>query len=40
MYVMDRMLHGEIKGGFIFGVNPMNSFPNTNKMRVALDNLD
>ena len=29
-----------MKGGFIFGVNPMNSFPNTNKMRLALDNLD
>ncbi len=40
MYVMDKMYHGKIKGGFIFGVNPMNSFPNTNKMRKALDNLD
>ncbi len=40
MYVMDKMYHGTIKGGFVFGVNPMNSFPNTNKMRKALDNLD
>ena len=40
MYVMDKMYHGKIKGGFVFGVNPMNSFPNTNKMRKALANLD
>ena len=40
MYVMDKMYHGKMKGGFIFGVNPMNSFPHTNKMRKALDNLD
>ena len=40
MYVMDKMYHGKIKGGFVFGVNPMNSFPNTNKMCKALDNLD
>ena len=38
MYVMDKMYQGKIKGGFVFGVNPMNSFPNTNKMRKALDN--
>jgi formate dehydrogenase major subunit len=40
MYVMDKMYHGKIRGGFIFGVNPMNSFSNTNKMRAALDKLD
>ena len=40
MYGMDKMYQGKIKGGFVFGVNPMNSFPNTNKMRKALDNLD
>ena len=40
MYVMDKMYQGKIKGGFVFGVNPMTSFPNTNKMRKALDNLD
>jgi formate dehydrogenase major subunit len=40
MYVMDKMYHDKLKGGFIFGVNPMNSFSNTNKMRAALDKLD
>ena len=40
MYAMDRMLNDKMRGGFIFGVNPMNSFPNTNKMRAALDHLD
>ena len=40
MYAMDRMLHDKMRGGFVFGVNPMNSFPNTNKMRAALDHLD
>ena len=40
MDAMDRMYNGKMKGGFVFGVNPMNSFPNTNKMRKALDNLD
>jgi formate dehydrogenase major subunit len=40
MYVMDKMYDKKIRGGFIMGVNPMNSFPNTNKMRKALDNLD
>lgn len=40
MFVMDRIYNNKIKGGFIMGVNPMNSFPNTNKMRAALDNLD
>ena len=40
MDAMDRMYHGTMRGGFMFGVNPMNSFPNTNKMRKALDNLD
>lgn len=40
MYVMDKIYHSKMRGGFIFGVNPMNSFSNTNKMRAALDNLD
>ena len=40
MYAMDRMLNDKMRGGFVFGVNPMNSFPNTNKMRAALDHLD
>jgi formate dehydrogenase major subunit len=40
MYVMDKMYQGKMRGGLIFGVNPMNSFSNTNKMRAALDKLD
>lgn len=40
MYAMDRMLQDKIRGGFVFGVNPLNSFPNTNKMRNAMDHLD
>ncbi len=40
MFIMDNIYNNKIKGGFIMGVNPMNSFPNTNKMRAALDNLD
>ncbi len=40
MYVIDKMYKGQIRGGFIFGVNPANSFSNTNKVRAALDNLD
>ncbi len=40
MYAMDRMLQGKMRGGMVMAVNPMNSFPNTNKMRAALDNLD
>ena len=40
MYAMNRIYEGKMRGGFVFGVNPMNSFPNTNKMRTALDNLD
>ena len=40
MYVMDKMLHEQMKGAIIIGVNPLNSFPNTNKMRAAMDKLD
>lgn len=40
MYVIDKMYRGKIRGGFIFGVNPANSFSNTNKVRAALDKLD
>ena len=40
MYAMDRTYNGKMRGGFVWGVNPMSSFPNTNKMRTALDNLD
>lgn len=40
LFLFDRMYRGEIEGGFIFGLNPMNSVPNSNKLRKALDNLD
>ncbi len=40
MYLFDRMFKNEITGGFIIGLNPMNSVPNSNKVRKALDNLD
>lgn len=40
MFAMDKLYQGKMRGAFIFGVNPMNSFPNTNKMRAALDKLD
>ncbi len=40
MYLFDRMLQGQIRGGFIFGLNPMNSLANTNKARAAMDKLD
>ncbi len=40
MYLFDRMYRNEITGGFIVGLNPMNSVPNSNKVRKALDNLD
>ena len=40
MFAMDKLYQGKMRGAFIFGVNPMNSFPNTNKMRLALDKLD
>lgn len=40
MFLFDRMLHGKIRGGFIFGLNPMNSLANTHKARAAMDKLD
>lgn len=40
MFLFDRMYQGKIEGGFIFGLNPMNSVPNSNKLRKAMDNLD
>ncbi len=40
MYLFDRMLQGKIRGGFIFGLNPMNSLANSNKARAAMDKLD
>ncbi len=38
--MMEKANNGEMKGGIIFGVNPMGSFPDVNKMRPALDKLD
>ncbi len=40
MFLFDRMLQGKMRGGFIFGLNPMNSLSNTNKARAAMDGLD
>jgi formate dehydrogenase major subunit len=40
MYLFDRMYQGKVRGGFIFGLNPMNSLANTNKARAAMDKLD
>ncbi|MGE4421344.1 MAG: formate dehydrogenase-N subunit alpha [Pseudodesulfovibrio sp.] len=40
LFLFDRMYKGEIKGGFFMGLNPMNSVPNTHKIRKAMDNLD
>jgi formate dehydrogenase major subunit len=40
MYLFDRMYHDQIRGGFIFGLNPMNTLANTHKARAAMDHLD
>jgi len=40
LFIFDRMYKGQIKGGFCFGHNPAQSFPNSNKVRKALGNLD
>ena len=40
MYLFDRMYQGKVRGGFIFGLNPMNTLANTNKARAAMDRLD
>jgi formate dehydrogenase major subunit len=40
LHLYDRMYRGEIEGGFIIGLNPMQSVPNSNKLRKAMDNLD
>ena len=40
LYLFDRMYNNKIRGGFIIGLNPMNSVPNSNKVRKALDNLE
>ncbi len=38
--LFDKMYHNKIRGGFIIGLNPMQSVPNSNKIRRALDNLE
>ena len=40
MYIFDRMYKGQVKGGFIWGTNPAQSVPNSNKVRKAMENLD
>jgi formate dehydrogenase major subunit len=40
MYLFDRMYQGKMRGGFIFGLNPMNTTANTHKARAAMDKLD
>ena len=40
MYLFDRMLQGEIKGGSIWATNSAQTLPNSNKNRKALANLD
>ncbi len=40
IYIFDRMYNGSIKGGFVFGTNPLQSAPNANKNRAAVDQLD
>ncbi len=40
LYIFDRMYNGKINGGFVFGTNPMQSAPHSNKNRAALDQLD
>ncbi len=40
MFMFDRMYAGKMKGGIMFGHNPAMSFPNTHKVRAALQKLD
>jgi formate dehydrogenase major subunit len=40
LFIFDRMYQGKIKGGLLFGHNPCQSFPNSNKVRKAWDKLD
>ncbi len=39
-HVIEEASHGRMRGGFIFGVNPCQSFADTHKVRNALDTLD
>ena len=40
MFMFDKMYAGKMKGGLIFGHNPAMSFPNTHKVRAALQTLE
>jgi len=40
LYLFDRMYKGKIRGGNIWGTNPAQSVPNSNKVRKAMENLD
>jgi formate dehydrogenase major subunit len=40
MFLFDRIYQKKVRGGFIMGLNPMNSMANSNKLRKAMDNLD
>ena len=40
LFLVDRMYKGQIKGGFVFGHNPAQSMPNSNKVRKGLENLE
>jgi formate dehydrogenase major subunit len=36
LFLVDRMYKGQVKGGFVFGHNPAQSMPNSNKVRKGL----
>ncbi len=40
LFLVDRMYKGQIRGGLVFGHNPAQSMPNSNKVRKGLDNLE
>jgi len=40
LYIFDRMYNKKMKGGFIWGTNPAQSVPNSNKVRKAMENPD
>ena len=40
LFLLDRMYKGQIRGGFVFGHNPAQSMPHSNKVRKGLDKLD
>lgn len=39
-YAINQAQKNKMRGAFIIGVNPCQSFPDSNKIRSALDNLD